>query len=131
MHEEVVIRHAASNQLQRNALHCKPPAAPKRPPDRSQTAPAPACAYPALRLGITDEASPLALRSTRNRPRTAVRRGAASCRAALHSCQAPRRQCRHRGAVMSCRAPKTLQPERGLVAQPAVAVVLAVEDVRT
>jgi hypothetical protein len=78
MHEEVVIRHAASNQLQRNAPHCKPPAAPKRPPDRSQTAPAPAGAYPALRLGITDEASPLALRSTRNRPRRAVRRGAAS-----------------------------------------------------
>jgi hypothetical protein len=77
MHEEVVIRHAASNQLQRNAPHCKPPAAPKRPPDRSQTAPAPACGYPALRLAITDEASPLALRSTRNRPRRAVRRGAA------------------------------------------------------
>jgi hypothetical protein len=74
MHEEVVIRHAASNQLQRNASHCKPPAAPKRPPDRRQTAPAPACAYPALRLAITDEASPFALRSTRNRPRTAVHR---------------------------------------------------------
>jgi hypothetical protein len=71
MHEEVVIRHAASNQLQRNAPHCKPPAAPKRPPDRRQTAPAPACAYPALRLAITDEASPLALRSTRNRLRKA------------------------------------------------------------
>jgi hypothetical protein len=70
MHGEVVIRHAASNQLQRNASHCKPPAAPKRPPKRSQTAPAPACAYPALRLAITDEASPLALRSTRNRPRS-------------------------------------------------------------
>jgi hypothetical protein len=65
MREEVVIRHAASNQLQRNAPHCKPPAAPKRPPDRRQTAPAPACAYPALRLAITNEASPLALRSTR------------------------------------------------------------------
>jgi len=77
MHKEVVIRHAASNQVQRNAPHCKPPAAPKRPPDRRQTAPAPACAYPALRLAITDEASPFALRSTRNRLRTAVRRGAA------------------------------------------------------
>ena len=39
-----------------------------------------------LRLAITDEASPLPLRSTRNRPRTAVRRGAASCRALLRSC---------------------------------------------
>ena len=77
MQEEVVIRHAASNQLQRNGPHCKPPAAPKRSPDRRQTAPAPACAYPALRLAITDEASPFALRSTRNRPRRAMRRGAA------------------------------------------------------
>jgi hypothetical protein len=60
----VIVRHAASNQLQRNAPHCKPPAAPKRPPDRSQTAPAPAFAYPALRLAITDEASLFALLST-------------------------------------------------------------------
>jgi hypothetical protein len=110
MHEEVVIRHAASNQLQRNAPHCKPPAAPKRPPDRSQTAPAPACAYPALRLAITDEASPLALRSTRNRPRTAVRRGAARPRRSDQAAagetlsRAGRRP--HRRACMGCRAPQ-------------------------
>jgi hypothetical protein len=78
MHEEVVIRHAASNQLQRNAPHCKPPAAPKRPPDRRQTAPAPACAYPTVCSCHTDEASPFALRSTRksseesNAPRRAL-----------------------------------------------------------
>jgi hypothetical protein len=110
MHEEVVIRHAASNQLQRNAPHCKPPAAPKRPPDRSQTAPAPACAYPALRLAITDEASPLALRSTRNRPRTAVRRGAARPRRSDQAAagetlsRAGRRP--HRRACMGYRAPQ-------------------------
>ena len=37
-------------------------------------------------IAITDEASPLHLPSTRNHPRTAVRRGAASCRAVLRSC---------------------------------------------
>jgi hypothetical protein len=58
-------------------------------------------------LAITDEAPPLALRSTRNRPRTAVRRGAAQ-RAVLRSCSArpgPRRGFRHRGAVMGGQAP--------------------------
>jgi hypothetical protein len=48
--------------------------------------------------------------------------------------QLPRQRggtCRHRGAVIGCRAPQTLQPERGLAAQPAAVVVVAVEDVRT
>jgi hypothetical protein len=69
-------------------------------------------------IAITDEASPFALRSTRNRPRTAMRRGAASCRAVLCGC--PRcggdgrgGRCRHRRAVMDGRAPPTRQPERG------------------
>ena len=137
MHAEVVIRHAASNQLQRNAPHCKPPAAPKRPPDRRQTAPAPACAYPALRLAITDEASPLALRSTRNRMRTAVRRGAASCRAVLRSCSVA---AVVRG-VLACVVTAELSgvaerhrcgnPSGIWASQPAVAVAVAVGAVRT
>jgi hypothetical protein len=48
--------------------------------------------------------------------------------------QLPRQRggtCRHRGAVIGCRAPQTLQPERGLAAQPAAAAIVAVEDVRT
>jgi hypothetical protein len=60
-----------------------------------------------------------------------VRRGAASCRAVLRSRPGHRGRCRHRGAVIGCRAPQTLQPERGLAVQPAVALVVAVEDVRT
>jgi hypothetical protein len=106
MHEEVVIRHAASNQLQRNAPHCKPPAAPTRPliegrPRLLQLVPIQLSAR-----AITDEASPFALRSTRNRPRTAMRRGAAWPPAARpSSCVAvqpavSRWQVPHRRAVM-------------------------------
>ena len=74
MHEEVVVRHAGLQPLQRNAPHCKPPAAPTRPliegrPRLPQLVPI----QPSAR-DITDEASPLALRSTRNRPRTAMHR---------------------------------------------------------
>jgi hypothetical protein len=61
-------------------------------------------------VAITDEASPFVLRSTRNRLRRAVRRGAASCRAVRGSCQwrrrsGPQHRCRHRGAVLGGRAP--------------------------
>jgi hypothetical protein len=137
MHEEVVIRHAASNQLQRNAPHCKPPAAPKRPPDRSQTAPAPACGYPALRVAITDEASPPALRSTRNRPRRAVRRGAAWT-VERHPVAAWsllglrwRWQCCHRRASLGLPSRKRRPHRRGLgVSRRAAFVVVAIEDVR-
>jgi len=134
MHEEVVIRHAASNQLQRNAPHCKPPAAPKRPPDRSQTAPAPACAYPALRLAITDEASPLALRSTRNRPRTAVRRGAARPRRSDQAAagetlsRAGRRP--HRRACMGCRAPAGAVHKNAVGRPSARSLGVAAQEVR-
>jgi hypothetical protein len=41
---------------------------------------------PASALAITLDAQPPALRSTRTRPRTAVRQGAAACRAVLRSC---------------------------------------------
>jgi hypothetical protein len=59
----------------------------------------PSDTIPPARLCITDEASPFALRSTRNRPRRAVRRGAA---------WPPERQSSwpHRRACMGCRAPK-------------------------
>jgi leucine-zipper of insertion element IS481 len=39
--------------------------------------------------------------------------------------------CCHCGAVIGCRAPQTLQPKRSCTAQPAVAVIVVVEDVRT
>jgi hypothetical protein len=65
---------------------------------------------PLVPLAITDEASPSALRSTRNRPRTAVRRGAARPRRSDQAAagetlsRAGRRP--HRRACMGCRAPQ-------------------------
>jgi hypothetical protein len=59
-----------------------------------------------------------------------VRRGAASCRALLRTCPVTAAVSSPR-AVMGCRAPQMRQPKRGLGAQPAVAVAVAVEDVRT
>jgi hypothetical protein len=40
-------------------------------------------------------------------------------------------RCRHREVVMGCRAPQTLHPEPGLDRPAGVAVVVAVQDVRT
>jgi hypothetical protein len=81
-------------------------------------------------LAITDEAPPLALRSTRNRPRTAVRRGAAQ-RAVLRSVR--RGQGHGAGFVTAepswvAKRPQTLRPGRSLAAQR---VVAGREDVRT
>ena len=65
---------------------------------------------PTKALAITDEASPFALRSTRNHPRTAVRRGAARPRRSDQAAagetlsRAGRRP--HRRACMGCRAPQ-------------------------
>ena len=65
---------------------------------------------PAKGLAITDEASPFALGSTRNRLRTAVRRGAARPRRSDQAAagetlsRAGRRP--HRRACMGCRAPQ-------------------------
>ena len=70
----------------------------------------PAIASTTSTLAITDEASPFALRSTRNRPRTAVRRGAARPRRSDQAAagetlsRAGRRP--HRRACMGCRAPQ-------------------------
>jgi hypothetical protein len=61
-------------------------------------------------LAITDEASPFALRSTRNPRRTAVRRGAARPRRSDQAAagETPSRAGRrpHRRACMGCRAPQ-------------------------
>jgi hypothetical protein len=61
-------------------------------------------------LAITDEASPFALRSTRNPRRTAVRRGAARPRRSDQAAagKTPSRAGRrpHRRACMGCRAPQ-------------------------
>src|SRR5215207_376187 len=63
---------------------------------RHASKPAPA---PLPRLAITDEGSSLVLRSTRNHPRRAVRRGAVSCRAVLAAVSGRGGQGRGAGAI--------------------------------
>jgi hypothetical protein len=81
------------------------------PPESLHRAASTLASLPATEgLAITDGASPFALRSTRNRPRTAVRRGAARPRrrgqaaAGETLSRAGRRP--HRRACMGCRAPQ-------------------------
>ena len=86
-------------------------------------------------IAITDEASPFALRSTRNRPRRAVRRGAAWRAVRRHQAAAwsrrwlrSRLQCRHRRAVIGCPAASVGPTGSGV--RWAVFVVVVIEDVR-
>jgi hypothetical protein len=80
----------------------------------------------AKRLAITDEASPFALRSTRNRPRRAVRRGAAWPAERSSSWLVVREavsrwQVAHRRAVMVAKRRRHCPQEHGGVAQRAPA----------
>jgi hypothetical protein len=69
VHEEVIVRHAGLRPTQAQHPYCRASAASTRPPDQGRP----------LRSRTTDEASPFALRSTRNHPRTAVREVPVAC----------------------------------------------------
>jgi hypothetical protein len=111
------------------------PALPTRSPTRTTTASIPAATRNALTM--TDDGHRRVLRSTRNRPRTAVRRGAASCRAVLRSCSVAAVVRGVLAGVVTAELSGVAERHRcgnpsGIWAsQPAVAVAVAVGAVRT
>ena len=76
VHGEVVVRHAGLQSIRAQHTYCRAcraPAAWTRPPDRGRPL---RSRHNHCALAITDDASPLALRSIRNRLRRALHRGA-------------------------------------------------------